>query len=65
MAVEVIARNQAAAKKLVLCHNCGAMLSYFPIDIQKYEGKDIGGGPDGHWWIDCPDCKERVILKSW
>lgn len=64
MAVKVIARKRIGAKK-IHCDECGATLSYLPVDIKKYEGTDYSGGPDGRWWIVCPDCKNKVTLKSW
>lgn len=51
--------------KEVVCRNCGVKLEYTPNDVLKYEGTDIGGGPDGSWWITCPKCKEDIILRSW
>ena len=51
--------------KQVVCKNCGALLEYTPSEIQKYAGVDISGGPDGMWWINCPQCGKRVVLKSW
>lgn len=51
--------------KRISCHNCGARLEYVPNDVQEYNGRDYGGGPDGQTWIDCPKCSKKVILSSW
>lgn len=65
MAVTVIAPpdpNDAQKKK---CKNCGVTVQFFPVDIKEYSGRDYSGGPDGCEWVDCPNCNERIILRSW
>ena len=64
MAVKVIQRK-ALPPKNIGCKNCGAMLEYYPIDVKCYSGTDIGGGPDGCEWVDCPECQSRVNIRSW
>ena len=51
--------------KTILCKFCGAKLEYVPYDITRYDGTDMGGGPDGKEWIVCPNCKKDVIIRSW
>ena len=51
--------------KRVVCSNCGATLEYVPIEVKKYSGTDMGGGPDGREWIVCPKCHKEVTTKSW
>ena len=53
------------ATKRCVCKNCGATLEFVQRDVKRYDGTDISGGPDGHEWIDCPNCSGRVILRSW
>ncbi len=66
MAVKVIKVGaDPSVVKQVICRQCGATLEYVPIDVKKYEGRDYSGGPDGHTWIDCPNCSNKVILTSW
>lgn len=62
--VEVIGNDKKVSKKCT-CGHCGARLQYLPLDVKKYEGKDISGGPDGREWIVCPKCGKDVTLKSW
>jgi hypothetical protein len=61
---EVIGQAQSVAKN-VTCHGCGAVVRYYRNDIQRYEGRDISGGPDGREWIVCPGCSKQITLRSW
>ena len=64
--VTVVKKEPAASVlKEIVCGNCGATLSYTPNEIQSYHGTDIGGGPDGQEWIDCPNCTKKAIIRSW
>jgi DNA-directed RNA polymerase subunit RPC12/RpoP len=66
MVVKIIdPKPHESVVKQKICLNCGATLEYVPNDVKKYEGRDYSGGPDGHEWIDCPQCNKKVILKSW
>ncbi len=51
--------------KEIICGNCGATLSYVPREVQSYHGRDYSGGSDGSEWVDCPNCNEKAIIKSW
>ena len=51
--------------KQIVCRSCGATLEYLPLEVQSRHGTDIGGGPDGCEWINCPNCNKQVIIKSW
>lgn len=66
MAIKII--DERPAKSVVkrrICKNCGVKLEYTPNDIKEYHGTDIGGGPDGRTWIDCPKCENEIVLTSW
>ncbi len=66
MAVKVIKTEpDPIVAKRVVCRKCGATLEYVPNDVKKYSGRDIGGGPDGHTWVDCPNCNNKAIIDSW
>lgn len=66
MAVKVIkVAADPSVVKQVVCKSCGATLEYVPNDVKSYSGTDYSGGPDGHTWIDCPNCTKKVILTSW
>ncbi len=51
--------------KEIVCRNCGATLSYVPNEVKSYSGTDFGGGSDGQEWVDCPNCNEKAIIRSW
>ncbi len=66
MAVKIISTvPDKSVVKQVICQNCGATLEFVPLDVMVYRGRDIGGGPSGTEWIDCPNCTKQVILNSW
>jgi DNA-directed RNA polymerase subunit RPC12/RpoP len=45
------------------CNNCGAKLAFYQQDI-KSEALYSYGEYDGcYWYIICPECKSRVIVK--
>jgi DNA-directed RNA polymerase subunit RPC12/RpoP len=52
-------------KKRVSCKNCSAIILYVKNDVKSYSGTDYGGGPDGHEWVDCPNCGKKAIIRSW
>jgi len=56
--------DPSVAKK-VTCRSCGVKLQYLPIEVQRRDGHDYSGGPDGEEYITCPNCNQRVILRSW
>ena len=52
-------------EKRTECESCGALVGYVKNDIHAYHGTDMSGGPDGQEWINCPQCKKKIILRSW
>ncbi len=60
----VIKKGKKRERK-VECDECGSTIGYFKEDIEEYHGTDISGGPDGQEWINCPECREKIILRSW
>lgn len=52
-------------KKRATCRKCSSIVEYLPIEVKKYSGRDISGGPDGKEWIDCPCCQEEIIIAAW
>ena len=62
--VEKIGQDEDAAKK-VTCRHCGAILKYYPREVKTESGTDYGGGPDGMEWVDCPECADRAVIRSW
>ena len=51
--------------KNVVCKHCGVKLEYVPNDVKSRHGTDIGGGPDGQEWVDCPNCSQKAVIRSW
>lgn len=47
------------------CEHCLATVEYAPIEVKEVNGKDYSGGPDGHRYITCPNCKKKIILEEW
>lgn len=62
--VKVIGKDQEMVKRAT-CRHCASILEYVQNDTKSYSGTDYGGGPDGCIWIVCPNCSNKVILKSW
>ena len=52
-------------EKTCVCNNCGHTVAYVPKDVQRYEGVDYSGGPDGCEYLICPGCSKRIVLRSW
>ena len=66
MAVKVIKTEpDPGVVKRVVCSHCGATLEYVPNDVKEWSGRDMGGDPDGHQWVDCPNCNKKAIIRSW
>jgi hypothetical protein len=51
--------------KQVVCKHCWATLEYVPNEVKSYHGTDMGGGPDGREWVDCPNCNKEATIRSW
>lgn len=51
--------------KETICKNCGATLQYVPNDIQSHTYKDISGCSDTDYFILCPPCGHKVIVKGY
>lgn len=47
------------------CRGCAAKLHYTENDVQERHGRDYSGGSDGEEYIVCPQCNNKVILRSW
>jgi hypothetical protein len=40
--------------KRVTCSECGAVIEYLPEEVERRDGTDISGGPDGWKRVKCP-----------
>ena len=53
-----------AVVKEVLCHRCGVLLRYLPIDVQSEALYSMNEYSQTIYWINCPKCKTRVDVKN-
>lgn len=51
-------------EKQITHKECGAVIGYFPNEIQSYTHYDYGGGSDLIYYIICPNCGQKVFVKS-
>jgi len=51
--------------KKVKCQECFAKIGYTPGEVKSVNGRDYGGGSDGHEFIVCPNCGKKIILRTW
>jgi hypothetical protein len=53
--------------KRVKCKACEATIEYLPEEVEKRNGIDYGGGPDGWERVKCPrpGCPGHGYIKRW
>ena len=51
-------------KRIVHTH-CGATLEYLPIDVKSHHYRDYDGSGDTDYYIVCPHCNQRVMVKGY
>lgn len=61
--LEIIGKDDNI-KKRVVCKNCSSILVYLPCDIISYDKRDYTGDLDTYYYINCPECNNRVYLKN-
>ncbi len=52
-------------QKRTVCNHCGATLLYVPADVKSYKSYDYGGGCDIVYYIDCPQCTNKVTVRRY
>lgn len=57
--------RELAHEQRCSCQHCGAEVAYVKNEVQRRDGTDYGGGPDGCEWIVCPGCHNNITLRSW
>jgi DNA-directed RNA polymerase subunit RPC12/RpoP len=62
MGIEIVGENEEAKRK-ASCRKCGAVLLYLPIDVQQKDYRDYSGVSDTSYWIDCPRCRNKIVVK--
>lgn len=60
---KVVGIDQSAVKR-VTCKGCASIIEYVENEVEHYRGTDYSGGPDGHDYIHCPNCKKTVIIPG-
>lgn len=62
---KVIGKDETVARKCS-CVGCGALVEYYKNDVSSRHYKDYdGGGDTQYYWINCPGCSKRIIVKPW
>ena len=53
--------------KRVKYRDCGATIEYLPEEVERRDGTDYGGGPDGWERVKCPrpGCPGHGYIRSW
>lgn len=53
--------------KHVACGACGAIIEYLPEEVDRRDGTDISGGPDGWERVKCPriGCPGHGYIRRW
>jgi hypothetical protein len=51
----------------VECSGCHAIIEYLPEEVERRDGRDIGGGPDGWERVKCPrsGCPGHGYISRW
>ena len=61
MAVEKVGQDESKAKRAT-CANCGAVLKYYPKDVEV-KSYSCMGESDTYSFIVCPECKKQVAVR--
>ena len=58
---------KAPKPKRVKCDECRATIEYLPEEVQRRDGTDYGGGPDGWERVKCPrgTCPGYGYIERW
>lgn len=59
-----IIRIDEKQEKQVTHRECGAVIGYFKNEEKSYLHHDYGGGSDTVYYITCPHCNEKIVLRS-
>jgi hypothetical protein len=55
----------AKAEHIKICPHCAFVIAYLQKDVKEYSGRDWAGGSDGQEWVNCGNCNEKIIIRSW
>jgi predicted RNA-binding Zn-ribbon protein involved in translation (DUF1610 family) len=51
-------------EKIVVHKDCGAKVGYYKNEEKNYTYTDYGGGSNVVYYITCPNCGEKIILRE-
>lgn len=51
--------------KQAICQSCGTTLEYVPNEVKSETHREYGGGSDTYYHIKCPNCSEKVGVRSY
>lgn len=55
-----VIRIEPELEKQVTHKKCGALIGYYPKEVQSSVYHDYGGGSDTWYYIICPNCSEKI-----
>lgn len=60
-------RKEKVEGRRVRCDECDSLIEYLPEDVQRKDGVDYGGGPNGYERVKCPrsGCPGHGYIRSW
>ncbi len=63
----VVSEAPVIEKQVVCRAGCGRTIAYVPNDVQRRDGRDYTGGPDGEEYVLCPGagCGKKIVLRAW
>ncbi len=64
MTVKVVSESPQRPKRS-RCSKCTYTLEYIGVDVQVREDMDYAEGCDTRYFIECPNCKEHVLVGAW
>jgi hypothetical protein len=64
VAIRKIGDDQGRLHK-VTCRNCASVLEYLLCDVKEKTTHDYDGGSDIYRWIECPQCKQHVVVRGY
>jgi hypothetical protein len=60
-------RPEMVKKHRVRCESCDSLIEYQPEEVQRRDGIDYSGGPDGFERVKCPaeGCRGHGYIRRW
>ncbi len=64
MAVRKVGEDLEQVRKCT-CRNCASVLEYLLKDVESHTSRDYSGVLDTDYYITCPECGKKVIVKGY